>query len=248
MTGMTAIPRYRWTICPEFSQKRTRWIGSNDGRVRKMNESHKGTGMQKPLTKKYRIATAMLMIVFVTAFLTPLAGQPGFFEMLADSARVLTNQVVAYDPAYYRISYPNGDIPSDKGVCTDVVIRAYRKLGIDLQKEVHDDMKANFSAYPNLWGLDSPDRNIDHRRVPNLMTFFERKGTIKEISPHPDDYLPGDIVCWDLGGGVTHIGIVSRIRTTDGERHMIVHNIGAGQVLEDCLFSFEIIGHYQFKL
>src|SRR5690606_32328339 len=133
------------------------------------------------------------------------------------------------------------DVPADKGVCTDVVIRAYRKFGLDLQKEVHLDMKSNFDKYPKNWGLSQPDRNIDHRRVPNLMTFFSRHGTVKKITQDPKDYLPGDIVCWNLGGGITHIGIVSGKKSADGKRYLIVHNIGAGQVLEDCLFSYKII-------
>ena len=186
-----------------------------------------------------------LFITFLSINLT--FGQTDFFVRLADSAFTLTKQQVQYDPAYYRIDYPNGDVPPNKGVCTDVVIRAYRKLGIDLQKEVHEDMKANFDKYPKNWGLSRPDRNIDHRRVPNLMTFFSRHGTVKTISQNPNDYQPGDIVCWDLGGGLTHIGIVSRQKTKDNQRYLIIHNIGAGQVLEDCLFQFKIIGHYTYK-
>ncbi len=139
-----------------------------------------------------------------------------------------------------------GDVPADKGVCTDVVIRAYRKCGIDLQKEVHEDMKANFTLYPKIWGLSRPDPNIDHRRVPNLMTYFSRKGTAKTISDKPEDYQTGDIVCWNLGGAITHIGIVTDQRSADGKRPMIVHNIGSGQVLEDMLFDFRIIGHYSY--
>jgi len=175
-------------------------------------------------------------------------GQSDFFVQLADSALVLTKQDIQYDSSYFQLAYPNGDVPENKGVCTDVVIRAYRKLGIDLQKEVHEDMKANFDKYPKKWGLSRPDKNIDHRRVPNLMTFFARHGTVKKISQNPNDYQPGDIVCWDLNGrGLTHIGIVSRKKSKDGERNLIIHNIGAGQVLEDCLFNFTIIGHYSYK-
>ena len=174
-------------------------------------------------------------------------GQTIFYQKLADSAQVLTHQKVTYDPTYSVISYPNGDVPADKGVCTDVIIRAYRKLGIDLQKEVHEDMKFNFDKYPKNWGLSRPDKNIDHRRVPNLMTFFKRHGTVKTITDNPQDYQQGDIVCWNLGGETTHIGIVSRKRTTDGKRYLMVHNIGAGQVLEDCLFSYRIIGHYRYE-
>jgi len=159
----------------------------------------------------------------------------------------LTKQIVDYDPSYFTISYPNGDVPIDKGVCTDVIIRAYRKLGIDLQKEVHEDMKANFSKYPKIWGLSRPDRNIDHRRVPNLMVFFTRHGTVKPITNIASDYVPGDIACWNLGGAVTHIGLVVNRKSVDAKRYLIVHNIGGGQVLADCLFEFKIIGHYQYQ-
>lgn len=166
---------------------------------------------------------------------------------LSDAALELTTQKVTYDPSYFSIAYPNGAIPSNKGVCTDVVIRAYRKLGIDLQKEVHEDMKVNFNKYPKNWGLKRTDTNIDHRRVPNLMRFFERKGVVKIKSNNPIDYKPGDIVCWNLSGGITHIGIVIDKKSNDGLRNLIVHNIGAGQVIEDCIFNFKIIGHYSYK-
>ena len=172
--------------------------------------------------------------------------QSAFQSRLADSAAMLTKQKVEYDPSYFTIGYPNGDVPKDKGVCTDVVIRAYRKLGIDLQKEVHEDMKANFDLYPKTWRLSKPDKNIDHRRVPNLMTYFSRHGTVKPITTNPKDYLPGDIVCWNLGGAITHIGIVVKQKSSDGQRYVIMHNIGGGQVIEDCLFSYKIIGHYTY--
>ncbi len=174
-------------------------------------------------------------------------GQTDFYTQLADSAFVLTRHRVVYDPAYFQIAYPNGDVPAGKGVCTDVVIRAYRKMGIDLQKEVHEDMRANFNKYPQIWGLKNTDKNIDHRRVPNLMVFFSRFGTVKKITRNPNNFLPGDIVCWNLGGGTTHIGIVSNKKTADGKRFLIIHNIGAGQVAEDMLFDYKIIGHYRFK-
>jgi hypothetical protein len=173
--------------------------------------------------------------------------QTSFLKRLADSTLQLTNQQVTYDPTYFTIKYPNGDVPANKGVCTDVVIRTYRKLGIDLQKEVHEDMLANFTLYPKLWGLKQTDKNIDHRRVPNLMVFFKRKGKEKKISDKATDYLPGDIVCWNLGGAITHIGLVSSKKSADGQRYQLVHNIGAGQVLEDCLFDFKIIGHYTYE-
>ena len=189
----------------------------------------------------------ILSIVFYILTISSAVGQTNFYDRLADSTLVLTKQKVQYDPAYFRIDYPNGDVPENRGVCTDVIVRAYRKLGIDLQKEVHEDMKANFDKYPKNWGLSRPDKNIDHRRVPNLMTFFTRHGTVKRISQYPNDYEPGDIVCWNLDGGTTHIGIVVKRKSTDGERYLIVHNIGAGQVLEDCLFRYKIIGHYRYE-
>lgn len=171
-----------------------------------------------------------------------------YFRQLADSAYVLTQDRVIYDPAYFSIAYPMGDVPEGKGVCTDVVIRTYRKLGTDLQELVHLDMKRNFGLYPKIWGLRRPDTNIDHRRVPNLMTYFKRQGAALPITQSPADYKPGDVVSWNLGGGITHIGIVSRIKsTTDSSRYQIIHNIGAGQVLEDCLFRYKIIGHYRFR-
>jgi len=192
--------------------------------------------------KKKRMFISIVCSAFFASF-----GQTGFYERLADSTLTLTKQVVIYDPTYFSIKYPNGDVPSNRGVCTDVVIRAYRKLGIDLQKEVHEDMKGNFVKYPKIWGLLKTDKNIDHRRVPNLMTFFTRHGIVKPSTSVAKDYLPGDIVCWNLGGAVTHIGIISKIKSTDGNRNLIVHNIGDGQVLEDCLFKFKIIGHYRYE-
>jgi uncharacterized protein YijF (DUF1287 family) len=192
-------------------------------------------------TKKI-IFTILLGLAFNAVF-----AQTDFFHQLADSAILLTKAKVIYDPSYFKIDYPNGDVPSDRGVCTDVVIRAYRKLGIDLQKEVHLDMKNNFNLYPKNWGLKTPDKNIDHRRVPNLITFFSRHGETLKISKEPKDFSPGDIICWNLGRGLTHIGIVSRKKSIDGQRFLIIHNIGAGQVLEDCLFSYKIIGHFRFK-
>lgn len=167
-----------------------------------------------------------------------------FFQNLADSAKTLTDDHVVYDPSYFSIPYPNGDVPQGKGVCTDVVIRAYRKIGIDLQEKVHEDMKRNFGQYPKLWGLTSTDKNIDHRRVPNLMKFFERHGVELPRSRRMADYLPGDVVCWDLGQGIKHIGIL--VDSDSNERLYVVHNIGSGQVAEDILFNYEIIGHYRY--
>lgn len=191
------------------------------------------------------------MKLLISAFLLFLISvgsisQTDFANRLSAAAIELTDQEVIYDPSYYSIAYPNGDVPSDRGVCTDVVIRAYRKLGVDLQKEVHEDMKSNFELYPKIWGLKSTDKNIDHRRVPNLMTFFKRHGQIKSMSQDETDYLPGDIVCWNLGGSTTHIGIVVDRKLSNSSRYMVVHNIGGGQVLEDCLFDYRIIGHYTY--
>ena len=176
-----------------------------------------------------------------------ISAQDDFALKLNNTAIELTKQNVTYDSRYFNIGYPNGDIPKDKGVCTDVIIRAYRKLGIDLQKEVHEDMISNFDKYPKNWGLKSTDTNIDHRRVPNLMTFFSRHGETKSITSNPADYLPGDIVTWDLGGGIPHIGIVINKKSSDNNRYLVVHNIGNGQEISDCLFSFKITGHYTFK-
>lgn len=191
----------------------------------------------------------MKSILLSAFFFVSLAcsGQSDFFARLADSAATLTRQHVTYDPQYFVIKYPGGDVPAGKGVCTDVVIRAYRKLGIDLQKEVHEDMKAYFSQYPKKWGLRSTDKNIDHRRVLNLMKFFERKNAQLPITAKYTDYKPGDVVAWDLGGGITHIGVVVKRKSADGQRNLIVHNIGAGQVIKDGLFAFKIIGHYRYR-
>ncbi|HEY0091490.1 MAG TPA: DUF1287 domain-containing protein [Flavobacterium sp.] len=170
-----------------------------------------------------------------------------FYKKLAAAAVSLADDSVKYIPNYLVINYPNGDVPKGTGVCTDYVIRAYRKVGIDLQKEVHDDMRKNFSSYPKLWGLKTTDTNIDHRRVPNLMKFFERKNSSLAITEIAKEYHPGDVVCWRLGEKLTHIGIVVDRRTAKGDRYLIAHNIGGGQVVEDCLFKFKIIGHYRYK-
>ena len=186
------------------------------------------------------------LVLWLGCSLNSLA-QNDFFKQLSSAALELTQVNVDYDPQYFSIPYPNGDVPANKGVCTDVIIRAYRKLGIDLQKEVHEDMRDHFDEYPKNWGLKKPDKNIDHRRVPNLMMYFSRHGIVKKITSNPDDYLPGDIVAWNLGGAITHIGIVVDKKSTDDKRNLIVHNIGNGQELSDCLFTYKIIGHYSFQ-
>lgn len=171
-----------------------------------------------------------------------------FYQKLSNAAISIIDPEIVYTPSYVAIDYPNGDVPTKTGVCSDVVIRAYRKLGIDIQKEVHDDMKANFSLYPKTWGLKSTDKNIDHRRVPNLETFFSRKGKSLLITKNASDYKVGDIVTWRLSGdGIPHIGIVTHLKSKDGKRNKIVHNIGSGQVLEDCLFDWKIVGHYRYE-
>ena len=171
-----------------------------------------------------------------------------FEEKLSDAAIFITDPSIEYDPAYFSIKYPNGDIPANKGVCTDVIIRSYRRLNIDLQKEVHEDMAANFSKYPNLkkWGMTKTDTNIDHRRVPNLEIFFERKGVKLPVSKKAEDYKMGEIVTWLINGKLPHIGIITNKKSDDGKRNLIVHNVGRGQNLDDCLFDYEIVGHYKY--
>jgi uncharacterized protein YijF (DUF1287 family) len=176
----------------------------------------------------------------------PRPGEPaGFVDRISEAALERTRHEVRYDGSYRSISYPGGDVPQNVGVCTDVVIRVYRELGIDLQRAVHEDMSGAFSVYPKRWGLSSPDPNIDHRRVPNLETFFSRNGDRLEVTDDPGDYLPGDLVTWDLGP-LPHIGIVVAIRSDDGRRYEVVHNIGRGPVVEDILFDYEIVGHFRY--
>ncbi len=209
-----------------------RYIPENERNTAQETERETVQGIAQGTSKEAAQGTAK-----ATAQETPVKD---FATRLSDAALALTEDKVIYDPTYFSIPYPNGDVPANKGVCTDVVIRAYRKLGIDLQKEVHEDMKANFAKYPKNWGLTRPDTNID-----NLMVFFARHGSELPITQNAEDYLPGDIVCWRLDGGATHIGIVVERHTRSG-RPKIVHNIGYGQNLADCLFDWEIIGHYRY--
>jgi uncharacterized protein len=151
----------------------------------------------------------------------------------------------SYDPAYIQLAYPGGDVAASTGVCTDVIIRAYRQIGIDLQREVHEDMRRNFSAYPKIWGLTKPDRNIDHRRVANLMTFFQRRGAALPVTDNPADYLPGDIVSYDLGQKIgLHIAIVTNIRGDNG--YQMVHNACCGTKVETIPRDWKINGHYRY--
>jgi uncharacterized protein YijF (DUF1287 family) len=172
---------------------------------------------------------------------------PDFVERVIAAAVAQTAQATRYDGSYRRIPYPGGDVPADVGVCTDVVIRAYRAAGVDLQQRVHEDMALAFSAYPKVWGLDRPDANIDHRRVPNLQAYFRRKGTEAAVTRDPRDYSAGDLVTWMLPGNLPHIGLVTDRRSADGRRPLIVHNIGNGPEIEDMLFDFTVTGHYRYR-
>jgi len=162
-----------------------------------------------------------------------------------DSAIEQTRQTIQYDSSYTKIRYPNGDVPIERGVCADVIVRAFRSAGIDLQKEVHEDMSLNFNAYPAKWGARKPDSNIDHRRVPNLMTLFERRAKSVPITRESSDYKPGDVVAWQLDNNLLHIGLVSDVVADGTPNYLIVHNIGAGAKIEDVLMAWKIIGHYR---
>ena len=204
-----------------------------------------------------------LFIITILAFLTGCSGAPRevatierppvteitspAVRALLDSVHEQTSVTTGYTQQYFKLRYPNGDPPAETGACTDVVIRAFREEGVDLQKEIHEDMAANFSAYPKKWGLAKPDSNIDHRRVPNLETFFSRRGKSLAISNKGADYLPGDVVSWDLDErGTTHIGVVSNLWSGDTNRYLIIHNIGSGTRLEDRLFKWKVTGHYRY--
>lgn len=180
--------------------------------------------------------------------ITEIANPNSFEEKLSNAAISIIDPEVVYTPDYVKLKYPNGDVPPKTGVCTDVIIRAYRKLNIDLQKEVHEDMVAHFNKYPNLkkWGLKTTDKNIDHRRVPNLEVFFGRKGKKLAITQNAADYKTGEIITWMINDKLPHIGIVTHLKSEDGKRNLIIHNVGGGQVLEDCLFSYTIVGHYKY--
>ncbi len=206
--------------------------------------------------KRWLVLRVAICAVFLLASKTSTAQlKPGdlgarqeFLKKLVEAAVERTHHAVRYDPAYVRIPYPGGDVPADTGVCTDEIIRAYRAVAVDLQKEVHEDMERNFSDYPRKWRWLSShtDTNIDHRRVPNLMVFFSRKGETLSITERAEDYAPGDLVTWDLGGNVPHIGIVVDQRSRASGRYMIEHNIGQGPKVEDVLFHWKIRGHYRY--
>ena len=167
-------------------------------------------------------------------------------RQLVEGAIEQSKVTTGYDPSWVKIDYPNGDVPSDTGVCSDVVVRAFRKAGIDLQKEVHEDMTRARSEYPRKWGVSGTDTNIDHRRVLNLTTYFERQGKSLLITDDRADYLPGDVVAWDLSEGHEHIGILTNLSSEPDQHYLIVHNIGAGARVEDVLLAWKIIGHYRY--
>ncbi|MES9965768.1 MAG: DUF1287 domain-containing protein [Sedimenticola sp.] len=187
-----------------------------------------------------------LVVFTLTASLVVSAGT--FEQMLVDAAIERTRHSVRYDGSYMRIGYPGGDVPNDMGVCTDVVIRAYRATGVDLQQRVHEDMAANFDLYPSrrIWGLNGTDSNIDHRRVPNLQAFFSREGQLLPVTHDSTDYVAGDIVTWMLPGNLPHIGIVTDKVDSDTGEPLVVHNIGSGPKLENMLFDYPITGHYRY--
>jgi uncharacterized protein YijF (DUF1287 family) len=191
------------------------------------------------------ITNSTLMLLMLT--LSQGAAAESFAERLVAAARERTSHTVTYDGSYRTIPYPMGDVPDNVGVCTDVVIRSYRGVGIDLQQRVHEDMKINFSRYPHNWGLSRPDSNIDHRRVPNLQTFFKRKGRVQPVSDNAGDYQAGDLVTWWLPGNLPHIGIVSDSYVPETQRPLIIHNIGRGPKEEDILFVYEISGHFRYE-
>ncbi len=188
----------------------------------------------------------LLIGLFLNTVVADTTASSRLSDQLVQAAYERLNHQVTYDGKYIAIDYPGGDVPKNIGVCTDVVIRAFRQLGIDLQKEVHEDMEKHFDEYPDIWGLTKPDSNIDHRRVPNLQVYFARHGKSLPITQNADHYLPGDLVTWMLPGNLPHIGIVVSKETDDGERPLIVHNIGRGPQLEDILFSYPITGHYRY--
>tara|TARA_R110001592_G_scaffold137589_1_gene355767 strand:+ start:8 stop:592 length:585 start_codon:yes stop_codon:yes gene_type:complete len=192
--------------------------------------------------KNLIVSISLLMVMATSSF----ALETEFIEVAIN----LEDSSVRYDSSYRKIDYPLGDVPADVGVCSDVIVRAYRGIDIDLQQLVHEDMKKNFSVYPKIWGLSRTDRNIDHRRVLNLRAFFKRHGKSLSISDNPNDYKPGDLVTWNLksNGSLPHIGIVTNLYSYDKERPVIMHNIGRGQVLEDMLFDYEITGHYRYRV
>jgi uncharacterized protein YijF (DUF1287 family) len=198
---------------------------------------------------------ALAQFLLDTGPASPPRDMPVFARAEDDAARFVAaglaqvGVTTTYDAAYVALAYPGGDVPIERGVCTDVIIRAYRSgLGLDLQKLVHEDMRRNFAAYPAKWGMKRPDRNIDHRRVPNLETFFTRQGAALPLTDRPFGFRPGDIVTQILPGNLPHIAMVTHLASPDGERPLCIHNIGVGARLDDILFAYRLTGHYRFRL
>ena len=193
---------------------------------------------------------ACLTAALSVAQTSPAGGNPrqDFLDRFVAAAIERTNHSVNYVSAYVHLDYPGGDVPADTGVCSDEIIRAYRAVGVDLQKEVHEDMVKNWADYPPKakWRQAHPDSSIDHRRVPNLMVFFNRKGESLPISSRAEDYSPGDLVTWDLGGDVPHIGMLVNVKSKESGRRLVVHNIGQGPKMEDVLFHWKVTGHYRY--
>jgi len=190
----------------------------------------------------------LLLLSLTATFLIQPTYAASYSERLVNAAIERTFHKVKYDGSYRRIGFPYGDVPQNIGVCTDVIIRSYRKLGIDLQQRVNDDMNKRFFEYPSFskWGMSRPDPNIDHRRVPNLRAFFAKNAVNLPLSNNANDYRPGDIVTWDITPSLPHIGIVTNLISQDNKRPIIAHNIGKGPQLEDVLFKLKITGHYRY--
>lgn len=196
------------------------------------------------LTRRLLLAAPLIATASRVAAASP---TPDWARRLVRAAEAQIGVTTLYDPAYVRLAYPMGDVPPDRGVCSDVVVRAYRDgLGLDLQRLVHEDMRARFEAYPRRWALTAPDRNIDHRRVLNLEVFLTRRGARLPASAHAPDYLPGDLVGMTLPGNLPHIAIVSATLTVDEARPLLVHNIGSGTRREDVLFRHPLTGRYRW--
>lgn len=200
--------------------------------------------MMNAAKKKAILALILAICLFIAA--PSSVTKSDLIQTVVENAKKQTRITKRYDPSYVNIDYPLGDVPMDRGVCTDVVIRALRAVEVDLQVLIHRDMKRHFSKYPSKWGLSRPDPNIDHRRVPNIRRYFERTGKALSVTDDGSDYLPGDMVSWKIPGNLDHIGIVVDVPVRGTDRYAVVHNIGRGAEIEDVLFTFEITGHYRY--
>lgn len=197
--------------------------------------------------RQYVTQKGVVVVIPPTSVAKPLPANSSLqLIQLVDAAVEQTKVTTGYDPSYVKLDYPNGDVASETGVCSDVIVRAFRKAGVDLQKEVHEDMTLAWAEYPKKWGARGTDTSIDHRRVLNLDIYFERKGKSLPITDNRADYLPGDVVAWDLSDGLEHIGILTNLSSEADQHYLIVHNIGAGARAEDVLMAWKIIGHYRY--